>query len=237
MPKLLSYYKNTPLNVYDSFNPRSLRHATPAAPGGRVFAGSATDPIRDLSRTNVVRHGALVDEGAEARIWNWYARTNIAPHNGEAQRAWDNWAQMTQVLLILGNMPIHSLPLSDLLQRREGQGNDKPPSDAEIAEFANDLHRTFWGGAPGTPCAAPETTEAWLMVARRAWGLPRPPALQRYPCLAHVPVRQSCYVRVQTDARALGRLVESMPTDAAPESLVWIHLEGRRVFNVRHTGA
>lgn len=230
MPKLLSYYENTPLNVYDSFNPRSLRHATPAAPGWRVFAGSATDQIRDLYRSNVIGH-SLVDEGAEARIWNWYARTNIAPHNGEAERAWVNWAQMTQVLLILGNMPIHSLPLSDLLQRREGQGDVKPPSDAEIAEFAKDLHRTFWGGATA-PLPAAETA-AWLMVARRAWGC----GLQRYPLLAHVPVRQSCYVRVQTDARALGRLVESMPTDAAPESLVWIHLEGRRVLNVRHTGA
>jgi len=47
-----------------------------------------------------------------------------------------------------------------------------------------------------------------------------------HPLLAVVPVRQIFGLTVQTDPSALGALLEVLPTNVAPQALVWVHLEG-----------
>lgn len=47
-----------------------------------------------------------------------------------------------------------------------------------------------------------------------------------------VPPRQNYFVAIETDQRALSALLEVLPTNVAPESLVWIHLYGIKSLRV-----
>jgi hypothetical protein len=211
MPKLHGIRERLPLNIYDSFPPRD----------GEIRLFGNTN-IGQITRTNLLVAGLAVATDQEAVIKNWYARTNITPD--AFQQAWRAWTEATLVTFVLGMSPITQLPLADLLRRQQGQGTDEPWNDAAACEcLAEKLRDSYHHGAQPWPEAPLEYRLRWMGVARKAM------LETRAPVLATVPLRQTFSVRVASDQRAQRALLEVLPTNVAPMSLVWIHLEGEAV--------
>lgn len=168
-------------------------------------------------------------------VTNWYARTNVQGIGIEDHpyrsvgfiRPFVAWAHATTVTFVIGCAPVASLPLSDLLQRKPGmRAGFSGPSDAEIDELGARAYKTFH--SRDTDFAldelGPSHQSAWRRVARLLRDEQPDPAI--------VPVRQVFSVRVESEPRATGALLEVMPTDIAPQALVWVHLEGTLLRDV-----
>ena len=231
MPILHGYREIIPLNIYDAFSPRSLAPAHGVRPGLRPLP----EQLRLFGNANIgnpaltnIQIAAYFSRDQTAIIRNWYGRSNIsAMRDPEFLRAWDAWTHVTTMSLVVGSMPVHQLPLSDLLRRTEGQLTGQRPENYDGVDFAMHLRRSS-----DYPCAAPITVEeAWTSLSVEAQGRwirisHEASRLLYQPMLAVIPVRQNCSVSIATDPRALGCLLEVMPTDIAPQALVWVHLEG-----------
>lgn len=121
-----------PLNMYDAFSPRALSLGSPpnavARPGDnpRLSLFGKTN-VGHLHLTNiVVPHETGRDTDGHACVRSWYARTNVPLDRAMVKDAWNAWAHVTQATLCVGTMPVHAVPLVDLLGRKEGQDSDLP---------------------------------------------------------------------------------------------------------------
>ncbi len=223
MAKLIGYRERIPMNLYDAFQPRDLAQSQ----CGKLF--SSVQNIGNWLHTNMQVPGALAADHT-ASVLNWYARTNLAI-TPEFEASWNAWTHATIVTLVLGNMSIHSLPLSDLLGRKEGDGERRyerfDSSSTGMTSLARRLHHQWNFSDPNSR----EGDAQWATysdVERGRWNIQAMQAIDTLsaPLLAIIPKRQTFRVNITTDPRALGAMLEMMPTNTAPESLVWVHLEG-----------
>lgn len=180
--------------------------------------------VGNVFRSNLQIAG-MVPRGERYAVTNWYARTNILTPPAEFHA----FARSTIVTLQVGMYPAHELALSDLLQRKEGQqGFTTNSQDFAISDAL--AENTYIASANPMDVQPPVAwrllqdfeQDAWRRISRAAHRLVSP------PILALIPERQTYAAHVATDRRALGAMLEVLPTNVAPESLIWIHLEGVR---------
>lgn len=176
----------------------------------------------------------LVDNDNTGYILNWYARHNVSfPVDSPARHAFWQWTESTAVTLRLSNKPMRVLPLSDLLARCEGmrfEPGTNPLDGAHHAEIVDDVARRMWvvhtrpAYHTDIPAALALLSEGvrdrWRELAMPAFDVLKPPTLMI------VPPRMAVQVDIDMDPRALGAMLESLPTNIAPEALVWVHIEG-----------
>lgn len=220
------YTESIPLNVYDAYDPRISRLTTTV----RLF--NSGDNIGNRRLTNLVSPGCLVAGDQGATIQNWYARSSLTlPSNqrvlGKSAAAlWERWTNVTTATLVLGCMHIHSLSLSDLLKRREGQRDEieLPPSVLEeLARTMFEHHDQESAATRPSPGRRWNEISGWEQATWRSTAdLAR--LKLRAPVLAVVPCRQICSVEIATDMAALDELVGHLPADDSPR--LWVHLEG-----------
>jgi len=232
------------LNVYDSVALKDIRE-----PRVRMF-GAAN--IGKLEYTNLAAPSAVSGAPGEtyAVLQNWYARIAVSRPTHRIVRTggasdwddvWQEWVNATTITLVLGAMPVHQLPLADLLRRYEGQrnvlaGDMHPASDVEIARLMFDTYSKTTvlalraqRGDPPPPAfgswdavlgdGGPHDAERMGWVAAAAMAR----SLLCAPVLCVVPCRQIVYVALDTDMAKTGRVLEAVPTDTLR---VWVHLEG-----------
>ena len=244
MPKFHGYTERLPFNSYDAFRPREFRErqdefrARGWKPDNKVpLFGNKN--IGHLHLCNTACHG-IVASDQTAFIQNWYARANFDQRFVDTERAtpaaleaWVSWTKVTTVTMVMGSRPVAQLPLSDLLRRDQTSVDNlnlgyicphrqcvEPchhPYDALAAHMfraATEPERLLWDRV------SERAQDRWRRVARAACDLICRPA----PII--LPVRQSFYVEIHSEPRALGALVEVMPTNISPQALVWIHIEG-----------
>jgi len=221
-----------PLNVYDSVTPGSIRTNERTRLFGKMNLG-------DLGRSNLVVAGCLVPSDSSALLQNWYARTDIIVER-EFLEPWREWVNATHITLVVGASPVHQLPLSDLLGRKEGQRDwkgritpvlkaresDPVPAvpwitlaqevfeqhEAEHARCREILPPREWSRISGWEQAAWISSVEFVRNRLEA------------PLLAHVPQRQNCFVQIDTNPEKTERLLEAAPY--VTDLLIWFHLEG-----------
>jgi hypothetical protein len=224
------------LNLYDSVALADIRE-----PRQKMFG---VQNIGRLEYTNLAAPGtlSLLPADQYAVLHNWYARTGVSMPTRRVLRgasdalspdAWEEWVNATTITLVLGCMPVHQLPLADLLRRQEGQRAGLPEHAPSIEQLAQrgystaepiavqGLNRAYGLEKPLQPQqwegARPYGREAWIAATKVIVSLVATPPL----CI--VPARQSCYVTVDTNMERLGRLLKALP---AGNTRVWVHLEG-----------
>lgn len=219
MPTLHGYRERIPLNIYDAVSPRQFEYV-PARPGADPVEHFQARPFRqaqhigDLALTNLQIPGCWSSDQT-LFLRGWRARTNITADQGFDWRVWAAWTHATTATFVLGCAPIVSVSLYDLLLRRQSRPDGEPVLEPLACQLRS---------AAGED----EPLEAWSSEARAKWlGVARA-ALRELgaPHLAIVPIRQHFHVDLRSDARAHRALLEVLPTNVAPQSLVWVHLEG-----------
>jgi len=226
MPKFHGYREKIHTNLYDAFTPRALRRATTSAglsthphrqENAKLFG---SENIGDVALTNMVAPNKVASDQTFF-VRGWYARTNIHPDAGRSawRMAFDAWCHSTTMSLVVGVMPVWQRSLHDLLHMR---AYDRALTDEVGDELASKLRYVYWDDADLVPWQdANEYDKArWCAVANKARD-----ELKAAPPII-IPVRQVFGVRVDTDPCALGAYLEVAPTDIAPETLVWVHLDG-----------
>lgn len=227
-----------PLNVYDSFSPR-IKNADQNQ--NRLF-GNRNIGLLEACNLNIP---CEFGSGCEATITDWYARTNVTGLSPDAQRAWEAWTHGCTVTLIVGTRPVHQLPLSDLIdttQRlirgwipdsRHGMPMSDPKADisgtcetATLEVAMRMAHQNsgvegslltaakFWQGLDTADC------DHWVRMASIAMSV-----LQQ-PVMTLIPERQNFSVRIDHESMSQRALAEVLPTNIAPQALVWVHLAG-----------
>ncbi len=213
------------LNVYDSvFLPDIKEHRV------KMFGGLN---IGHNVLSNLQIPHQILPGDWYAVLHNWYARVGYCDSPGDSSpaaiaRSYDRaaWAEATIVTFVLGMMPVHQVPLADLLRRREGQKDehleDGVATDV-LARRAFEMGESVSAGLrPGARPflweSLPEEDRAGVVAATRFIR-----SQLRSPLLAVVPERQTVTVTLETDMKMLGRVVEAGPRD---HLRVWIHLEG-----------
>lgn len=229
MPRLAGYIHREHLNVYDSLSPREIDVSKADNGSGAYLRLFGNQNVGHLVRSNIVNGGQFGGD-VTAVIGNWYARTNI----DTALPAFQAWAHATTVTFEMGSMLQMQLPLVDLLKRSEGD------TITELPEFATDAEENerrrmalgrrafggFWSGEGAeSEWGSAFCKERWITAAEAVLYGDVPPCAGR-PLSIIVPVRQSYAVVVNSDPAATRALVETMPTNVAPQSLIWVHLEG-----------
>ena len=207
MAKIIGYSERLSFDNYDCFSPRDLQGTSYQI---KLFGGHSAD----RERTMVVR--------------DWYARTNLSALPDNARSAWHAWASITTVSLVVGVMPVLTMPLGRLFARqRHGQDERKVKVNCE-ASTAKLADRLRLAHDPWARLASisDDERDKWLRVAHQALYLLEAPAY------AHIPERQNYSVMVDTDQRALAAMLEVMPTNVAPQALVWVHLAGFSIMEV-----
>lgn len=214
------------LNVYDSvFLPDIAHHRFEMF--GRLNIGT-------VALTNLQVPYQLLPGDQYAVIQNWYARVSyvddlvLGVGSEDNQRRSDaraEWVESTTVTLVLGSMPVHQLPLSDLLRRREGYRDallEHQPSIEDLAKRSFELGSALlYDGTGILPLKWERLTDR-----ERAATIAEVRFLRSQLCcpvLAVVPERQHVSVILETDMRLLGRVIEAGPRDALR---FWVHLEG-----------
>lgn len=220
MPRLSGYRERLTHNVYDSFSPWQwarcdgdiARHPTWNL---KLFGGLN---VGNTIRSNLLIAGQPAGGDQTFQICNWYARLNIS---GPAV---DQWAHVTQLSFGMGSMPIAQLSLWDLMQnaprsqRESGQPAHLHPRLTGVSETVS----TLWlAGQISERLSETDirlNAAQWSLIAHEARRIGAAPFI-------NVPERQTVFVSVETDVRALRHMVETTQP-ASPESLVWIHLDG-----------
>jgi len=219
MAKFIGYSERTVFDHYDCFSPRDLESQEDKRI--KLFGGHAAD----RSSTVVVR--------------DWYARTNLSglPGSDHGRSAWHAWASITTVNLVVGCMPVLTMPLGNLFARQLKAPEDLTQASCEQSshELADQLrfaHSPSLQKDHRLPITerstdiSDEERASWLRVSREAQ------RLLKAPEYARIPARQSYEVVVNTDERALAAMIEVMPGNVAPKVLVWIHLAGFTITDV-----
>ena len=251
MPRLRGVRQYRPLDVYDSFY---VQRELMAAPSIRLFGH---ENIGNAQFCNVQVPKMLASDQT-AIIGRLEARTNIATpalflHPTHYRQALDayrdgvirdgnlrptpleeamvEFAMMTLVTLMVGEMPQMQTDLASLLRQ---WGSERPderpmgPTEAVLLDLATQIRSEFIGDQTDLSWdnLVVEDQQRWLRAARVAWhrtNSARP--------IAVVPVRQNCSVVVDTNRKTLAKLTELMPQTIAPAPLVWIHLKGWSVYD------
>lgn len=203
------YRQRLNLNVWDSF---LLKEAvpTPEGRGVRLFGGHN---IGNASLCSLQVPGVLVAYDHYAVIQNWYARCSSQTDDP----VWTTWTQAAVVTLQVGCMPVHQLPLADLLRRREGQRDEHDLTEQGITRLAQKLYECHDAGVAKTSNRSPSAwgdihgwaQSVWMATAQQAR------SLLRAPVLAFVPPRQNCDVRI-----------DSFSPVPVIDMRIWLHLEG-----------
>lgn len=213
MPRLHGYRERLPLNIYDCVSPRQLAD-------GEVMLFGAVN-IGNQHKTNMCVSGNIASDQT-AVIRNWYARTNM----DTTLPAWQAWANVTTVTMIVGAKPRMQLPLSDLIKHT--QGGDGLCDDPKFAithadyivrrdQLAYQVAQAYLGDTQ-MHSMPEEEIERWHRVCRAIRG-------DSFKEIV-IPVRHTFGVRIESSQEATRALLEVMPTNVAPQSLVWVHLEG-----------
>lgn len=179
-------------------------------------------------------------------ILNVRARTNLPWRTPEGQRptpfeeAMLEYAHMTQVVLVVGEMPQRWFQLFELLGRTAFDPRDFEKrsyereaaverADATIWEAARKMfHRHFRHEDPEAEAVYPfdrehqDVQDHWCKIARTAKAVLAPDV----PHPVIVPIRQTCSIHVDWNMRARAKLAELAPKTVSPEALIWIHVEG-----------
>lgn len=240
MVRLHGFRERIPVNVYDAVSPRRMEHVPasvgyePTQVGFHVEHFTATvfnQPrnIGDPALTNLQTPGYWSPDQT-LFLKNWYGRTNMILGNTPGIiAAFDAWMHATTATFVLGCAPLHQVSLFDLMGRWEGMDDDNsvPTSEASWFPLAHEL-RAAHAALPSRDFDDPSDTATWPREQLDAWHRVVMVAAQafRTPYLAIVPIRQNFRVELRSDARAHKALLEVLPTDIAPMSLVWVHLEG-----------
>ncbi len=210
MAKFIGYSERLAFDYYDCFSPSDFESQEDKRI--KLFGGHAAD----RSSTVVVN--------------NWYARTNLSgqamPDRDLGRSAWHAWASITTVSLVVGCMPVLTMPLGSLFARhlKAPEALTQVSCEASAAELADQLRLAH---SPERPTdLSDEERASWLRVSREAQRLLKAPAYAR------IPERGSYGVVVNTDERALAAMLEVMPGNVAPRVLVWIHLAGFTITEV-----
>lgn len=241
MVTLHEIIRREPLNLYDAFSPRDLLPEAANPPHYRRIFGNRNVGLPHL--TNILSAGQVPRDETFA-IGNWYARTNITSDAPAFKRAWDALTHVTICRLVVGCSPVRELPLFYLLANdparpgNEGRARDlatlpHPGTEGAIGHrndaLAIRLYTAFWWPDKLEPDAevlrkwdgaAEYSRDKWKRAAREAANAMR----VALPVL--VPERQIFSVTIHPEPRAVQALLEVMPTDIAPQALVWVHLEG-----------
>lgn len=211
-------YETTQLNIWDSFNPRDLVIDGRAAAYGSLFMFGNRN-VGNTTRTNLqVSAGAY--HGESHVITNWYARTNIHTLPDE----FHGFANSAIVTLDVGDRPRRQAPLADLLARKEEHVDPKTKGEArdESDALAENMYNEAigYGVGPFWHALPDYERDRWRRISAVAHSMVAP------QIMAFVPERQNYSVTITADRRSLGQLLEVLPTNVAPETLVWVHLEG-----------
>jgi hypothetical protein len=227
MPKLHGFTERNHFNVYNAFRPRDLPLTMFDGGMGWVSQPPAPEHWQSMS--------GYAPSDSTTLIVNWWARSNCDPEtrlvasDEKITRAWNAWSHVTTVTMVLGMMPVWQRPLAALLdpQRREETARLSGEGELRMKRLeAQQMYERYCeASGPRTPPPArapweslpPADQEVWLKVASVTDTRARP---------IIVPIRQTFYVKVETEPRALGALLEVLPTDVAPQALVWVHLDG-----------
>ncbi len=226
-------------NLWDAFAPADMLNST------NLF-GNAN--IGNLALTNMVIAGQIASDQTLV-ILNWYARSNVAEvgQSPALTAAWHAWKHATIVTLVVGTRPVMQRPLSDLMGPRDMNGGigghdqiDDGPNRRELMAMAMyKAYRDTQGPAATGPFpeglqSNPHGWETWddlTKVQREGWLAAVASVRPLYQPFI-VPVRQNFGVRVDCDRSALMALREVLPTNIAPQALVWVHIDGLETRDV-----
>lgn len=230
MPRVVGYREQINMNVWDAFSPRDFAGDTPEWREVRLFGNRN---IGHEHLTNMVVAGQVAGDQTMI-IMNWYARTNVmdaldVEDRSPLARAWHAFRHATLVTMVVGCAPIAQRPLADLIgPRHQGFGGNGDPPETSASENAERVYEAYRAhmisGAYGSQIEHPfwdalssGERDKWLHVALSIRPLHIP---------VMVPTRQCFSVRVKSEPRALGQLLEIMPKSVAPQTLIWVHLDG-----------
>lgn len=218
------------MNLWDAFSPRELEDRQSSMLETRLFGNRN---IGKPEMTNTVVAGQMSGD-MTGFVMNWYARTNVmdaldVEDRSPLARAWHAFRHATLVTLLVGIRPVAQRPLADLMGPRHGFGGDGDLIEwklVERAERAYDAYRHH-----KEPTATLETKDRlpfWEELDANGVKLWHDIAASFRPfyCPVIIPVRQTFGVTIQSEQRALCALLELMPKNVAPRTLIWVHLDG-----------
>lgn len=229
MPRLLGYRERVNTNLWDASPVRDLQVSQ------RLFGNRH---IGTPSLCNLAIGGQLGSDSTLI-ITNWYARTNVLATGTAFEQAWIAWTNTAVAQLMIGSRPHLQRPLGELLGPRDMSGGigghdqfDEQPTHRE--QLAMALYKAYseaqkgeaTGPFPeGPPAHGMETWHDLTGAQKRGW-LNAVAAVRPLSHPLVVPVRQNFGVVIGSDRVAWSALMEILPTNIAPQALVWIHLDG-----------
>lgn len=205
---ILRFSERTQWDVFDSFNPRELRP-------GHAMCMFGPHNVGNMFRSNLQVANQAAD--GEFFVTNWCARTNIFTPPAEFHA----FASGTIITLNVNHGQMCSAPLAELLRRDQVK-----PNLLSREELAVHLHHAVDGRLDNSiwPGLSEDEREHWRTIGDAA----RRHINEMPETIAHIPMHEEVAVRICPDKRALSALLEVLPTNVAPETLVWVHLEGVR---------
>lgn len=241
MPKLHGYRERLPFNTYDAFSPREFQERATEVGFEHWFSTHLPiwghKNIGNIQFSNLQVAGSLVASDQTAYIQNWYARSNFVDvMSSDVLKAWNAFTHVTTVSMVMGCTPVAQLQLADLLHRKQGDlaalgercerhmGEVSGPCHHAREDLAARMLAATIGGVANAQRAWQDADnrlrQLYMGAAEAAEDLfGRPPPIV-------LPVRQCFSVKLNTDHRALGALLETMPSNVVPQALCWIHVEG-----------
>lgn len=223
MVRLHGFRETAQLNLYDAFALNQLSQSSGlGSPEARIFTGKN---IGRAELTNL-EEPATVPNGGTAVIANWYARCPL-DHSAPLSE----WTHATMLCLNVGYRPIANLPLSDLLQREEGDrivnlddGYAGRVTEAMYKGYAERCDAPTWEEMSK---GSPDRRAAWYEAFRIARA-----EMQPARTVAMIPIRQCFHVTITTSAAALKRLIDHIGPQVADRPIVWVHLEGHSIRDI-----
>jgi hypothetical protein len=206
------YHQRLNLNVWDSF---LLKEVVPVPNHASELCLFTGRNVGNLSLCNLQAPDVLVAYDHYAVIQNWYARCS----SNTDDPVWITWTQATIATLVLGDMPVHQLPLADLLRRKEGQRDEHELADT-VQGVTGLARKMFEKHETDVAMVSNRSPSAWSDIhgwAQSTWIATASHArsLLRAPVLAVVPPRQNCDVKIS-----------SFYPVPVLDMRIWLHLEG-----------
>jgi hypothetical protein len=235
-------------NYWDAFAVRDLCDAPQGGHGGQRLFGDRN--LGNYLLTNLQVPGQIASDQSLV-VCNWYARSNVAEaaQSGALAAAWHAWKHATIATLVVGSRPVMMRPLSDLMGPRDFYGGIGGHDQVEIegagrTRIAMAMYKAYrdaqaaaiTGPFPGPiePRNPPHGWETWedLSETQRKGWLDAVASVRPLYRPYIIPVRQNFSVTIDSDRRALAALLEVLPTNVAPQALVWVHLDGLETRDV-----
>jgi len=232
MPRLLGYQERINTNVWDAFSPSELinphENYQPRMAELRLFGN------KNIGRehlTNLQVAGQLATDQTMV-IMNWYARTNVmdaldVEDRSPLARAWHAFRHATLATLVIGGKPMAQRPLSDLMGPRHWFGGDGELAGLTATERTERVYKAWRHHVMSLarPRVAPPTWNELSDKDRDHWG-DVAASIRPFHCPVICPLREMFSVKISSDRSALGALLELIPHGVAPQTLIWVHLDG-----------